>query len=69
MVCKVSQQPKICLIESDMWHEKSANNFKDFYINLVLDLLNQLPNAKNIFDLNSVTEIFSPKNTSESFMF
>ena len=39
--------------------KKNANTFKDFYRNLAVDLVNQLPATKNIFGTNSVKEHYS----------
>ena len=43
MQCKYSQQPKICLRESNLLQfneKKNANTLKDFYGNLAVDLVN-----------------------------
>ena len=73
MPCQISHQPKICLRENNLLQfneKKNANTFKDFYSNLAVDLVNRLPGAKNIFDMNSVKEYYSALNVpSGSFKF
>ena len=65
MPCRVSHQPKFFFRENK-WlqfnEKKNANTFKDFYSNLAVDLVNQLPVAKNIFGMNCVKEYYSVLN-------
>ena len=56
---------QICLRGNDFLQfnaKKNVNNFKDFYSNLFANLVDRLPAANNIFDMNSVIEYYSVLN-------